>query len=127
MEKLLYHVTFTRNVRRIKKHGILTFQTTNWVNGNGSRYGDGSIYAFESEHDAIRWAAKMDWDHYRKTGSGEIVILSFMGVVEKWEVDHADPLSQCGSKGRWLKSRCPIDPTSIYGARTFNVAMLKFS
>lgn|SRR5262245_24286698 len=110
-EAALFHVTFTRNVPAIRKHGIRTFRTTNWVRaGDRARYGSGEIYAFEHEHDAQRWAGKMDWDHHHETGSGKISIIAFRSIPSQWETDVADPLSQLGSAGKWLKSKHPVGP-----------------
>jgi hypothetical protein len=119
-----YHVTFTRNVPRIIKRGIMTFRTTNWVKADGTRHGDGSIYAFENEHDAVRWAAKMDWDHHKETGSGKISIVTFTAEYE-WEEDTADPLSRAGQKGRWLKSRYPVWPERLVTVRRLLPAELR--
>jgi hypothetical protein len=117
---ILWHVTFTRNVPRIRKRGILTYQTTNWVRPDGSRHGDGSIHAFESEADALRWAGKMDWHHHKETGSGRISLVGFEAAAPFWEEDLADPLTRAGSEGRWLKSRKCVSPERILGARAFD-------
>lgn len=118
---ILWHVTFTRSVKLIRKRGLLTFQTTNWIKRvDGSRYSGGEIYACDSELDALRWAGKMDWDHFKQTGSGRISLVGFKAHEEFWEKDESDPLSQAANEGRWLKSRKSVAPECILGARAFD-------
>ena len=99
---ILYHVTTTKNASKIKKKGIVPMQPTNWVDGSGDRYGEGEIYAFDHIEDALRWAAKMDWDFNKKMGSGDISIIKFKNDGD-WDVDTNDPLSQAANKGKWYK------------------------
>jgi hypothetical protein len=99
---ILYHVTTTKNASKIKKKGIVPMQPTNWVNGSGDRYGEGEIYAFDHIEDALRWAAKMDWDFNKKMGGGDISIIKFKNDGD-WDVDTNDPLSQAANKGKWYK------------------------
>lgn len=117
----LYHVTDTSNVTKIMKEGLKGLQTSNWMNGAGERYGNGEIYAFEDKRDALRWAARMDWEFNKKTGSGKISIIRFVRGKEMWEVDDNDPLSQFGSKGNWLKTREGISASQIIDASPFTV------
>lgn len=110
---VLYHVTFTRNVPRIRKRGILRFQAPNWAQGlSDVRYGDGEVFAFEKVSDAIRWAAKMDWDFHQTFGSGKISIVEFL-ASGTWSADLSDPLGQVEAKGRWLKSLEAVKPSQI--------------
>jgi len=110
----LYHVTLTKNLQKITQKGILLMQPTNWVKaGDDSRYGEGDIYAMTNEIDAIRWAGKMDWEFNEKIGSGDIAIVEFKSNPELWKEDEADPISQAGNKGKWLKSSTPVKPFQI--------------
>jgi GNAT superfamily N-acetyltransferase/RNA:NAD 2'-phosphotransferase (TPT1/KptA family) len=115
-DTILYHVTLTKNVPKIMKQGLLRFQPSNWVTGNKQRYGEGEIYAFTDRYDALRWAAKMDWEFNTKTGSGKISIVRIKPGEEKWEVDNNDPLSQFGKHGDWLKSQRAIPASQIIDA-----------
>lgn len=128
---LLYHATLTRKVSRIKRQGLRRFQTSNWVRaGNGERHGSGEIFAFTDRQDALRWAAKMDWHLYQKTGSGEVSIVTFNAQPERWIADDSDPLSQAGRRGFWLKSEYPVEPLQIIGAILFDaraVAAMNFT
>jgi hypothetical protein len=109
----IYHVTFTKHLPSILLGGIMPFQTTNWVRtGDKSRYGAGEIYAFTEQEDAVRWAAKMDWQFNQEMGSGEITILTAKRG-DGWQIDDADPLTRLGSKGDWLKRMNRIPPADI--------------
>jgi len=122
-----YHVTHTHLVPAIKKHGIKTFQATNWVKGKsgGDRYGEGHIHAFEHPHDAARWAAKTDWAFNNKVGSGKVSIVKFKHDPKKWEEDTSDPLTQFGRKGKWLKSRSPVPAKHIVSHEPFTQQHVK--
>lgn len=99
----LFHVTFTKNVPRIKKTGLLQFEPSNWVRGEGGkRYNEeAGIFAFDHPEDAFRWAFKMQWDMEDKDIS---IVRLTMG--KDWEDDPAiDPISMAGNKGRALRSR----------------------
>lgn len=112
--KELFHVTSTKNAKNIKKEGLLPMQTSNWVTGAGDRYGDGEIYAFERVEDALRWAAKMDFDQNSEMGSGKISIAKISDDgLEEWMVDTNDPISQAGAKGKWLKRFHRVDSKNI--------------
>jgi hypothetical protein len=112
-EEVVYHVTHTKLVPKIKKQGILPMQTSNWSEGrDGGRYGAGWIFAFDNEIDAIRWAGKMDWEFNQKMGSGKISIVT-LTKDDMWEPDVADPISQAGANGNWLKRFKKIPPQEI--------------
>jgi len=122
----LYHVTKTVNVPKIQKKGILAFQPTNWIQaGNKERYGDGSIFAFDHRSDAIRWAAKWDWDLTKSMGSGAVSIIEFQSDPSTWQTDTADPLGQGGKSGNWLKSMQSIKPTQITGVTPVTIDVIK--
>ena len=91
--KYLYHVTFTKNVPRIKKKGLIQFEPSNWVQrGTGERYNeDAGIFAFDDPEDAFRWAFKMKWDLDDK----DISIVR-INIGEHWEDDPA------GETMKWL-------------------------
>ncbi len=102
-EGVIYHVTFTDKVSKIKKEGVLPLQTSNWVKAaSKERYGSGEIFATENLDDAIKWASEMDWEFNHEFGSGKISIIP-MRTTSKWDIDIADPLSRAGNKGNWLK------------------------
>lgn len=125
-QKEVYHVTFTKYLPRIMKKGILPLQTSNWVkSGNPEeRYGNGEIYSFEHMDDAIRWAAKMDWEFNKSIGTGKISILTVQDPGG-WEVDEADPLSQAGAKGNWLKKHGLIPPDAIVSSIPLTSELVK--
>lgn len=111
-KNIVYHVTLTENIPEIKKNGLLMMKTSNWKTGSGERYGSGEIYAMTHPEDAVRWAAKMDWNMYQGTGSGKISIIKFDGG-DGWEVDKNDPMSQATNKGKWLKKVGAVKPEDI--------------
>lgn len=121
----VHHVTLTRNMPSIRREGLRPFKTSNWKRkGDGSRYGGGAVHAFEHEDDAVRWAAKMDWDLHKKTGSGNVSIVKVRSHGA-WEPDDNDPLSQAGRKGRWLKSHKAIGPEHVLDARPVTQEMIR--
>ena len=112
---VLYHVTFTEHVPSIAKMGLVRKAApTNWAPAGkaGTRYGGGQHFAFTHRADALRWAGKMDWEFNKKFGSGKI---SLVHVREQrgWKEDEADPLSQAGSHGTWLKRSTDVPASDI--------------
>ena len=122
--RTLHHVTFTDKVPQIQKEGLKPFQTTNWKTGFGDRYGEGEIYAFENMIDAVRWAAKMDWDFHEDLGTGKISIVKFAEGLD-WEIDENDPISQSGREGDWLKRMHAVRPDEILDVVTVTPEMIK--
>lgn len=110
----LYHVTLTKTLPALYAKGIMLLQTSNWVQASsGQRYGGGNIFAFTNKNDAIRWAAKWDWDLHSKMGSGKISVIEFSASPNDWKVDSADPLSQASNQGKWVKSEKSVKADSI--------------
>lgn len=121
----VFHVTYTKNVDKIKKKGLLMMQTSNWAKaGDKQRYGAGEVYVFEHEMDAKRWAARMDWEFNKTMGSGKISILKVKSS-KGWTVDENDPLSQASAKGKWLKKVGAVPASEIVSAEPFTVAMAR--
>lgn len=112
---LYYHVTPTKNARAIYKQGLRRFCPSHWVRaGDGERYGEGRIFAFTHTHDALRWAAHMDWELHRATGTGKIsIVMFYAGLPELWAVDESDQLSQLGRHGQWMVSDYPVGSAQI--------------
>jgi hypothetical protein len=109
---VVYHVTHTKNVNKIKKEGLKVGKTPNWTNrGTGMPYGQGYVYTFENQNDARRWAAKMDWDFNRGTGTGHVSVLTVDRGKIPWKEDTADPLHH--DEGKWFKTDKPIPAKSI--------------
>jgi len=122
----VYHVTHTNLVGKIQKEGLRPMQTSNWVRqGDKQRYGKGEVYAFEHPQDALRWAAKMDWEFNKQTGSGKISLLKVDPAGRTWRVDQSDPLGQASAKGKWLKSDGGIPAKQIQDAKPFTQDLVK--
>jgi hypothetical protein len=117
---VLYHVTKTSNVLKIRKKGILRLQPSNWVEArSGQRYGEGEVFAFEVLGDAVRWAARWDWGLTTSFGSGKVSIVEFLAGDGEWTEDTADPIGQAGNEGRWLKSPRAVKPQQIVSVAVF--------
>ena len=109
----LYHVTRTGDVPKIKEKGLVPFQKSNWVKaGDKKRYGGGEIFTFDNQTDALKWASNMDWAFNKDMGTGKISIVRLKKSGD-WAVDIADPLSQSGAKGKWLKKLGSVDSKDI--------------
>jgi hypothetical protein len=103
----------------------LPFQPSKWVRqGTRARYGEGEVFAFENERDAIRWASKMDWAFHQTMGSGKISIIEFLRQGE-WDEDPGDPLTQAASEGRWLKTYAAVKPSQIIGATKATLEVIR--
>ena len=123
--KYLYHVTNTDKVDSIKEKGIVPLQTSNWVQaGNKERYGKGEIFTFEDPADAVRWATKMDWEFNKDTSSGKISIVRIKNSGD-WTIDDADPMSQLGSRGNWLKSVSRVESKDVVDSVPVTSDMVK--
>jgi GNAT superfamily N-acetyltransferase len=124
--RILYHVTQTAKVPKIKEQGIIPLQSSNWVKGKSDeRYGEGEIYACDNLRDAVRWGAKMDWDFNHEMGSGKISLIAFEAGDAKWEVDDNDPIQQMQNKGHWLKHVGHVKPAQITKVVPITLAMTR--
>ena len=123
--RTLYHVTHTDRVPSIKKQGLIVNGESNWVSGVGTRYGGDAVYALENLTDAILWAAKQDWEFNTKMGSGNISIVEFQDDDMPWTEDTADPMSQLGAQGKWLKRVFPVKPDKITNSYPVTADMIR--
>jgi len=125
-QDILLHVTEMKNAKSIKAKGIVPFKPSNWIQaGSKQRYGDGSIFAFTKKDDAVRWAAKMDWEKNKKMGSGKIGIAAFKTNKTGWVRDTADPLSQSGRAGDWLKTHRAVPGKSVRAVVPLSLNMVR--
>jgi hypothetical protein len=121
----IYHVTHTDRIPKIRKSGLLPMQTSNWVKAaNKERYGSGEVFAFTDKRDAIRWGARMDWEFNKSMGTGKISILT-MRQEGDWDIDDADPLSQAGNAGKWIKTMGSIRPENILETEPLTIEMIR--
>jgi len=117
-DNYLYHVTYTKNVPRIKEKGLLQFEPSNWVRGEGGkRYNeDAGIFAFSHPEDAFRWAFKMKFEMEDKDIS--IVCLN---IGDTWGDDPSeDPIMALSNSGRSLRSQRNIKADRIVDAFKFD-------
>lgn len=127
-ETELYHVTKTDTVPNIRAKGITGMNPTNFKQaGNKKRYGKiGEVFAMTSKKDAVRWAANWEWQLANKFGSGLISIVTFKDDPNTWEIDDADPLSQAGNIGKWVKKKNGrVTPEQIIGSEPVTIDMIK--
>jgi len=126
---MMYHVTLTKKVPRIKKLGITSMNPTNFAKGSGERYGEiGEIYAMSSKKDAIRWSVNWEWELFKEPvlGSGKVSIVTFEDDPNEWEIDHSDPISQSGNEGKWFKKNPGwVKPEQIIDAEPVTLDMIK--
>ncbi|CAB4852721.1 unannotated protein [freshwater metagenome] len=123
----LYHVTKTINVPNIQQHGITGMNPTNFKKASGGQYGNiGEIFCMTSKKDAIRWAAKWEWQLLSKMGTGAVSVVSFTDDPRTWQKDDSDPLGQAGNEGQWLKKHnVHVSPEQIIGAEPVTIDMIK--
>lgn len=114
-KKFVYHVTFTKNAKKIMAQGLKPLQTSNWGKGaDVDRYNtQGGVFAFEHPEDAFRWAFKQNWE-FKKP-----VSIIKMKRGKSWEVDPSeDPTLQMG-KGKALQSTSMIKSSDMLQAYEF--------
>lgn len=121
----VYHVTHTNLVPKILHKGLVPMMKSNWVvAASKARYGNGEIYTFEKLKDAIRWAAKMDWDFYGEMGSGNISILKIKDDKD-WEEDEGSPLDKASHEGKWFKKLAAIPKQNIVDVIPVTLELIK--
>jgi len=107
--KYYYHVTLASNVKKIQAKGIVPFQPSNWVKGDGSRYNQdyAGVYAFSHPEDAFKWAFKMNWDFKKPTS----IVRIKRGST--WRRDPSDDIHLKMGKGKALMSAKAIPSSDI--------------
>jgi len=110
--KYLYHVTFSEHVPSIKEKGLMQFQPSNWVKGEGgTRYNEeAGIFAFEDPEDAFKWAFNMQWQHKNPIS----IVRIKPGDI--WEQDPSEDDNLRMGKGRAMMSRRNIPAENIIDA-----------
>ncbi len=125
--RLMYHITFTNRVSQIKEKGIspMLGEGSNWTKGEGGEaYSAGDVYAYDSLTDALRGAARMDWEFNQTMGSGKISVIPFRTASE-WDLDDADPMTQANNIGQWWKRNKPVAPENLQEAVVLTPEMVK--
>jgi len=108
-KRFVYHVTFSKNVKKIKSSGLKPFETSNWVKaGDKTRYNkEGGVFGFEHPEDAFRWAFKQQWE-FKK----DVAIIKLKRGVS-WEIDPSDDISLQFGKGKALRSMAAIKSSDV--------------
>lgn len=106
--KYYYHVTFKKNVAKIKSKGLNPMQTSNWAKGDGQRYNEqGGVFAFQHPEDAWKWAFKMNWD-FKKP-----ISIVRIKKSKSWEKDPSADINLQMGKGDALQSISAISKSDI--------------
>jgi hypothetical protein len=124
-EDVLYHVTYTDNVKSIKNTGLNLDKPSNWKKGdeNGEDYGRGYVYAMTSLKDAANWGFKMYFDKlgvYSPDGRISIIKIKNSG---DWEKDNDDVT--VSRSGDWLKTKREIPADDILGSIVVDLELIK--
>jgi hypothetical protein len=103
--RILYHTTPLRRLRTIRKQGIIPKKrpVTTGMWGQDIRKIQDAIYAFESPHDALRWAHRFGWDKKQPS----YAIIKFRSK-EKWIPD--EHMEAGTGVGKWLACNCTVPP-----------------
>lgn len=114
----LYHVTFTKNIDRIKEEGLTLGDGSNWsVAATGEPYGSGEIFAFKDFDSAKGWAGKMAWEGGFVDERGARVPFSPEISIVKLDPQDAgnwvDDLSDVIGVTNGVKSTTPVPPSAI--------------
>ena len=60
--EFVYHVTSTKNARKIAEEGFNIFADSNYVRGDGSRYQDSpGVFVFKNPYDAVAFVKRVNW------------------------------------------------------------------
>lgn len=109
-KQFVYHVTFTKNAKKIMAQGLKQLQTSNWGKGADRYNTQGGVFAFEHPEDAFKWAFKQQYE-FKKP-----VSIIKMKRSKSWEVDPSeDPMLQMG-KGKALQSTSMIKSSDMVQA-----------
>lgn len=112
--RLYYHVTTKHRLRSIEATGIEPNRKRRWKTGFGQQLGDrGKIYLMSDFTAAVRWAFKMQWEHYRgKTPEKSPYII--ICVRENPDKVEPDPHPENGLYGHsWFQKSGRIAPKNI--------------
>lgn len=67
----------------------------------------------------------MDWDKHGGLGTGKIAVAVFKEPHRGWVKDIADPLSQAGRSGNWLRKQGKVKVSSVRAVVPVTSAMIR--
>jgi hypothetical protein len=112
--KVYFHVTTRHRLKSIERNGIEPNHKRRWKTGFGRQLGErGNVYLMSDFTAAVRWAFKMQWEHYNgkpPTPSPYVIIC----VRENPKNLAPDPHPENGLYGNsWFQKNGSIDPQDI--------------
>lgn len=112
---ILYHVTPTKNIEKIKKEGITPQKkaSTHGAFGQDIRQQKDAIYAFDAYGGAWSWAFKINFESNQKMS-----IITFKKTGTWKEDTHWE--AQTSSVGKWLYKKGTVTPNDINKIEKFN-------
>lgn len=107
-KNILFHVTPTKNIEKIKELGIIPKKKPTFTGAIGQdiRKHKESIYAVDTKVDAIRLAFKIEWDSKEPAS-----IITFKRGDCEWKPD--DHFEAQMAEGDWLYCQCNVPPEDI--------------
>ena len=124
--KVYFHVTTQRRLKSIRHSGIEPNHNRRWKTGFGKALGDrGSIYLISDFTSAVRWAHKMEWEHYAgKTPEKSPYVI--ICVRENPKNLQPDPHPEAGLYGHtWFQKAGSIPPEDILKVIPLTRALIK--
>jgi hypothetical protein len=108
-----YHVTTDTRLKSIMTNGLEPGHRRRWKNTFGAKLGDrGYIYLISNFTEAVKWAAKQDYEHRIEKKRSKTVILVLHNVPTA-SIDR-DPNIEGQLRGHsWFRSTATVPPTDI--------------
>jgi hypothetical protein len=115
-DSVLYHVTDTKNAKKILKTGLIPNKsslgfTKNQFGGRLSK--KGYVYAFEDLVDAVAWVMKACWAINQEKDYTVLSIIKFKDDKSQYVQDKHHESSN--GLGRWLMKEGTVSPDQIVG------------
>lgn len=116
ISKYVYHVTFTKNVKKIQSSGLKPMQRSNWTKAStNKRYNEeGGVFGFEHPEDSWNWAFNMNWEFKQP------ISIIRLRRTKDWEIDPSQDINLTMGKGKALRSRNAISATNFIDSFNLN-------
>jgi hypothetical protein len=111
-----FHVTTKHRLRSIEANGIVPNRNRRWKTAFGQALGErGKIYLMSDFTSAVRWAYKMQWEHFQgKKNAPSKSPYIILKVRENPAELEPDPHPENGLYGNsWFQKSGSIDPSNI--------------
>jgi hypothetical protein len=108
-----YHVTTNTRLKAIQATGLEPGHHRRWKNAFGGHLGDrGFIYLISDYAQAVRWAAKQDYE-FRTDGKATKVVILVLNNVPTEGLERDSNIEGQLSGHTWYRSRATIPPADI--------------